>query len=260
MNNAKEKVESVFSPFFFAYRSSDSAQGFFPPFYWRETAERETAVAFPLYWDFLKKSEDGWKRTQVFAPYFKRSSEDSEFKGLVPVYWARSKTVHEGTTTLKTSWSLVAPLYFRGSRPDGSRKLLTPLFSRLIDFDGREYGHTGLHFYSRDSWGGRTDGLFPVAYYRSEPDSYKYRLLNIYRSRDFANEHVQTSVWPVFRYRRDHDRRQVWFPIFYRDSDPNHSRGLVGTYYWQKDFDGQGGTRRMTAMQSALVPIFWHSN
>lgn len=301
----KEMSKTIVSPFFWLFKDASVSQGLVPPYYWRHSQFEKTEIGFPIYWRFLWKEENSFKDVQVAVPWFRVQSDYGTLKAFVPLYWSRTKIFEQDTSSssfshagtprvaplqeslrsqdtgalLKQSrWDLLLPLMFFSQKPDGSKKIVTPLFSRFRDEDGREYGHSGLNFFSRDVWGGRTEGLFPFFYYRSEPDFFKFRFLGLYIEKDYKEEHLQTSIFPLFRYRRDTDRKQFLTLFFYRDKDPDRSRGFLLSYFWRTDYrlvlkDASsastkkvddsvaplGEENRIIAFRKRfLIPLAWH--
>jgi len=259
--------ESFLSPLFWKLKTPEISQGIVPPYVWHYKDNKKVEIGFPLYWRFWKKKEDQIKEVRLAVPWFKVRTNDNNFRGFFPIYWGRTKvfeeeisspTVKQGQKSLKAEWDLLLPFFMRNKKPDGSSKMVTPLFSRFRDKDGKVYGHTAVNFFTRDIWGGKTEVLFPFFLYREEQDFYKFRLLMLFFERHKNKEHSQVSLFPVFRYRRDTDRRQFLTLGFYRDKDPERSRGFLFPYFWktEKIFDEKESDTIIR--KRFLFPLLWH--
>lgn len=258
-----DKSQTILSPLFFSFKDSTVSQGFVPPYYWRHFPAGKTEIGFPLYWNFLRKKEDYDKQIQVAVPWFRYRTRDVNFSAFVPLYWGKTKISEEETSTTaakvtQSQWHLFFPIFLSSQKPDGSSKIVTPLFSRFRDEDGKMYGHSGLSFFTRDVWGGKTEGLFPLFYYRQEPDFFKFRFLLFYLKKDKKEEKIQTSVFPLFRYQRDDDRKQFLTPLFYRDKDPDHSRGFFFPYFWSMQYQTDDPNKTLVSSKHVLFPLVWH--
>lgn len=255
---------TIFSPLFWSFKDSTISQGFLPPYYWSHSPSAKTEVGFPIYWRFLRKKEEKTKDTQVIFPWFHHRSNGNRFRGFAPIYWGITKVFEDefSTTTFKNEdvYHLFLPIFFSSKKVDGNKKVITPLLSRFHDPDGKEYGHFGLHFFSRDIWGGKTEGFFPFLYYRKEPDFFRFRFLTFYMATDKKKEHLENSFFPLFRYQRDFDREQFSSLVlgFYRDKDPDQSRGFMIPYFWKTEYRPDDPHRTILVRQRFLFPLIWY--
>ena len=123
------------------------------------------------------------------------------------------------------------------------------MFSRIHTPDGRTFGHGLLTFYIREAWGGKTDGFVPFFIYREDPDYYWFRFLLFYIREDTTGKHLNTSFFPLYKYKRDSDRRQILTPPAYFDWDKDHSRGYFANVFWSRDSYGNAKT--------VFFPLSW---
>ena len=68
-------------------------------------------------------------------------------------------------------------------------------------------------------------------------------------SRDRSDEHLNASLFPLFKYKRDGDRAQVLTPPFYLDRDGDKSRGYFANFFWSRDKEGNAKT--------VFFPLSW---
>ncbi|MBI4217896.1 MAG: hypothetical protein HY610_02140, partial [Elusimicrobia bacterium] len=260
----EEQSRSIYSPVFWSYKGSDTSRGFLPPYYWSHSPDARKEIGFPLYWHFWNKKETGSKDVQVAVPWFRYKTERSHFRTFFPIYWGRTKLDYGIKTSTvsapaRQEWNLLLPLFFQSKNPDGSRKIVTPLFSRFRDVEGREFGHSGLNFFLKDPWGGKTESFLPFFYYREEPDYFKFRFLLLSFKRHVHQEHSQTSLFPLFDYRRDQDRIRFLTPLFFVDRDPYSHRGFLLPYFWRVERDWQDPDGKEILRRHVFFPLFWKS-
>lgn len=258
----KDRSRTILSPLFWWYKDPVVSQGFFPPYYWNYTEMNKTGVGFPLYWRFFKKEDGREKDIHIAVPWFKYSTNRFQIKSFVPIYWSGATSMFDqepSTVSVgQNQWHLFLPLLYSSKKADGTTKILTPLFSRFHDRDGKEYGHSGLNFFVRDVWGGKSEGIFPFFHYREEPDFFRLRFLTFYLERYQNNEQLRTSLFPLFRYRRTADRKQFLTFLFYRDKDPDISRGFFIPYYWSTERNPDDPNHPVVSQKRILFPLVWH--
>lgn len=242
-----EKDQEIYSPIFWSYRDLNGSKGILPPFYWNISKTSKTQIGFPLYWRFFKKDPD-LKEFEIALPWIYYRSGNNSFRTFLPLYWGRNKEE-------KGEWNLFFPLLFQSEDKNGNNKLITPVFSRFKDENGRISGHTGLNFFSQEPWGGRSEIFFPFLYYRGEPDFFKLRCLSFYLEHHNDPNRFETSLLPLFRYRRDADRKQIFILGFYKDKDPEIQRGFFFNFFWRKE---SALEKKSPGLQKHIFfPIFW---
>lgn len=242
-----EKDQDIYSPVFWSYKDLKTSKGILPPFYWKLTESSKTQIGFPLYWRFFKKDPE-LKELEIAFPWIYLRSGNNSFRTFAPLYWGRTKEE-------KGEWNLFFPLLFQSEDKKGNNKCITPIFSRFKDENGRIWGHTGLNFFLREPWGGKSEIFFPFLYYRGEPDFFKLRCLSFYLEHHHDQKHFETSLLPLLRYRRDSDRRQIFVLAFYRDKDPEVQRGFFLNYFWRKETALEKNSPGL--QKHILFPIFW---
>lgn len=239
-------------PIFWVYKDSEVSQGLIPPYFWRKKADRAFEVGFPLYWRYFRKEGEELKDIQVAVPWFRIRSQTGSLRSFFPLYWGRTKILDadESSGAAKSSsWNLFFPLLFNAKLPDGSEKTVTPLYSRIRRPDGRVFGHQFLIFYLREPWGAKTDGFIPFFIHQEDAQYSKLRFLFYYLSRDISGGHLNTSLFPLFKYKRDGDRTQFLTPLVYLDRDADKSRGYVANFFWSRDNEGNTKT--------VFFPLAW---
>ncbi len=256
------KKDNWYSPFYLRSKLADSDQGLALPFYWDLNPEQRIKVGFPLYWHFWKKGDENqFKEYKIIVPWFEINSGESHFRSFFPIYWGRTKTEYEDKSStgavVSSDWNLLFPLAMSHSRPDGSFSLITPLFSRFKDVNGKKWGHSGLNVFVQEPWGGKTEGFLPFFIYRQEPDSYQFRSLFLWLNRDAQHEHELTAVFPLLGYKRDADRWQWAGPGFYWDQDPDRVRGYFLNYFFSKETDPDSPGRPLLAQKRIFFPLYW---
>jgi len=242
---ADGKTRSLYSWLGGSFRDEKVSQGLIVPYFWRKAGDSATEVGFPLYWRFKRQRAAGPLDVQVAVPWFRVRTASSSLRSFFPVYWGRTDAARGAR------WDILFPLAFGAERPDGSRSLITPLYSRFRDPDGRTYGHAGLFTFSREPWGGKSESILPFVSYREEPDSFRFRFLTFIARRDRGGAHSDTILWPLARFKRDADRRQVLTPVAYWDRDPEMSRGFLFPYFWLR-------SRSTGERKSVAFPVYWN--
>ena len=188
----KERWARVIGPVFaHENKKEDLYQaGVFPLAYYHRNKEGSYLGCLPFI--FYRNNFKEKKRTWVVGPAWHIKSEEERSGGFAPLVWYKRSPEDDYTVVLPLAW------HFGNPKEKRSTTFVGPWFYRRQG-EEKSTGLVPLFYTAWDNAGGRSIGIFPLFYLRTEPDR-----LGIYT--------------PIFGYDKSPQRKQ-WYagPYFQRD-------------------------------------------
>jgi hypothetical protein len=175
--------------------------GIFPVAYYQRTEKSSFLAALPFI--YYRNLFEERLRTLIVGPFYYRRFEGEPrgvAGGLAPIVF------HKKTT--EGGYTIVPPLvwHFSDRLADTRTTVVAPFFFHRKE-DSRLLGVAPLFFASWDDRGGKGAGLFPLFYFRREPER-------------------KAIYTPIFGYDRSSERTQWYAGLFFRRTSPSSSLDL----------------------------------
>ena len=294
--NHESNTRRVASWLYYERKSPDEMVRTVLPLWWQSrTADKSTAVGFPLFWHFADRSQDT-STTLAGLVYWSHTGSERT-RGIVPLAWY-SRDEQKGSAS-----NALMPLFYQQRSPSSSTLLTLPFGYRRTGDNTWWYA---LNFFRSNGWKSSFHTFFPLWFYHRDKITDTHTLVvppllhysrksperslsswfllfwhksNITSSStfgvplvyDFHAYHQSrfTVVLPLFfRYRNEtNDQSTIITPLFFRYSSPSDATTIAFPLYWRFWSENRATTvlfpvyfnvRRPTSDSTYVFPIVYY--
>lgn len=222
-------------------RTADSIDMGVAPFYFFGRDEYSEYELFPPLLHYYSYSELGDNSLNVWGPYVRRHSRETDSTWLLPIYYHSWGKNEDSLTVLP---------FFHKSYKGNQRTLITPLFVDHTSEDGsktfatwgyaRYRGRTELDMITPLYWEYRDPDiqlkrqvLFPFFYRSKSPRAEDLAILPFYGRFERKGISTTTFVTPLFRHTTDLTGWETdIFPFFYMGRERTSSHTVIAPFFW----------------------------